>query len=62
MREDFLGDKVIRALFAFALGVAFLAIQFASDSPNNILKFLGFVWCAVALGWVVKKVREDWRA
>jgi hypothetical protein len=53
-------DKVMQALFAFALGVVFTVIQCAITDTNSILVVLGIVWCLVSLYWLVREVKNDW--
>ncbi len=54
-------DKVIRAMFAFALGVVLVVLQFASEDPNKFLIGAGVVWCVIALYWTVREIKADWQ-
>lgn len=53
-------DKVIRAMFIFALGVVFTVIQLASENLNMVLLVAGILWSIVALVFTVKAVKKDW--
>ncbi len=53
-------DKVIRAMFAFALGIVMIVLQVASTETNKFLLVLGILWSAISLFFVFKEVKEDW--
>lgn len=57
-------DKVMRSMFAFALGVVFVVLQFVTgdNNPNKILVALGVIWCIAALYWTIMEVKNDWNA
>lgn len=59
--QDFFSDRVLRSFFAFALGVAFVVLQLASDETHHILTAMGVAWCIAALYWTVKEVKADWK-
>jgi len=59
--DNFLNDKVLRAMFVVALGIVFTLIQIVSNDTNKILLALGIVWCAVSIGWTIKAIQEDWK-
>lgn len=58
--QDITSDKVIRAMFAFALGVAFTVMQFAAENLNVVLLALGILWSFIALVFTVKAIKKDW--
>lgn len=63
MRKDTLAitsDKVIRAMFIFALGVAFTVIQLASESQHVVFLVLGILWSLISFVYVIKAVKKDW--
>lgn len=63
MRKETLAitsDKVIRAMFVFALGVVFTVIQLASENQHILFLVLGILWSIVSLIYVIKAVKKDW--
>lgn len=54
-------DKVLHAMFAFAIGVVFTVMQLAASELNKILLVMGIVWCLLSLYFVVKAVKADWK-
>lgn len=59
--HDFFSDRVLRTMFAFAIGVVFVVFEFASNEKNNVLIAMGITWCIASLYWTVKEIRSDWK-
>jgi hypothetical protein len=58
--NEITSDKVIRAMFVFALGVVFTVIQLAAEPTNLVLLVLGILWSLIALVFTVRAVKKDW--
>ena len=58
--DDLFSDRVIRSIFALALGIAFTVFCIAAEHKHNILIAVGIVWSLASLYWVIKEVKDDW--